>query len=113
MELTLLRLPSLGAAATKERVVMYCHDAHDCRCDCHGRLAPPLRPGRGAAARRWQGPMRRAHEERGQAPDGSQAGQHQRQRHSLLESRYREPSGHAVNGEAFQGRMERRRKRNR
>ena len=25
----------------KERGVMYCHHGHDCKCECHGTLAPP------------------------------------------------------------------------
>lgn len=27
----------------KERGVMFCHDGNDCKCSCHGTLAPPVK----------------------------------------------------------------------
>lgn len=39
----------------KERGVMFCHDGHDCTCDCHGRDAPPVKPRGGKEAIHGQG----------------------------------------------------------
>ena len=49
MELTLLRLSFPWCCRYKERGVMFCHDAHDCNCDCHGTLAPLVPPREGCS----------------------------------------------------------------
>ena len=43
-ELGLRRVHFPWCCRYKEKGVMYCHDGHACKCDCHGREAPPAAP---------------------------------------------------------------------
>lgn len=45
--LTPKKTPFPWCCRYKERGVMFCNDGHDCKCDCHGTLAPPVPPREG------------------------------------------------------------------